>query len=312
MPRGFGRGGRGRGGRNSRNHAAFAAGAPLPSSAPQGAPGSSSTAVADAAVPTEDQVDASLTLQQLRQQEATIMAATRTHEDALGRLQNLYKRVRAKMYRDHKSAVIAEDNAKLQRFQGGCPKPKEVASKEELDAQAKCMQKEAREIDNSDLGLLMRRHLKGPVPPLPAGATCAPFRQVDASQLSARTRGCLARVGDARWTAEGLVDAPPGQTAAGDAPSAAASAASAASAAAATPPPTARAIGWGPRRRGACWPTRTSSSLGTRWCGGRCTRSSTCSRGPRRTGSSPTSPTSSSPTATPPPSTDRGSGTRTT
>ena len=93
------------------------------------------------------------------------------------------------------------------RFQAGCPKPKEVASKAELDAQAACMQKEAQEVDDSDLGLLMRRHLKAPVPPLPAGQTCAAFRQVDLSQLSEKTRTCLAHVGDAKWTAEGLVDA---------------------------------------------------------------------------------------------------------
>ena len=81
-----------------------------------------------------------------------------------------------------------------------------MASKEELDAQAQCMQREAQEVDDSDLGLLMRRHLKAPILPLAAGATCAPFRQIDPSQLSPKVRNCLGGVGDARWTAEGLVD----------------------------------------------------------------------------------------------------------
>jgi hypothetical protein len=164
-----------------------------------------------AQVPSEEAIDASLTLPELRNHEAAILTATRAGEDALARLQTLYKKVRAKMYRDHKLAVIAEDNAKLQQFQGGCPKPKEasLASKEELDRQADCLQKESSMIDNSDIGLQMRRHLQLPVAPLPAGAVCAPFRQVDMSQLSLRTRTCLGRAGDARWTAEGLVDAPP-------------------------------------------------------------------------------------------------------
>ena len=121
------------------------------------------------------------------------------------------------MYRDHKSAVIAEDNQKLSQFQGGCPKPKEVQTKEELEAQMACMQKDERQVDDSDLGLLMRRHLKAPVAPLRPGAACAPFRQVDLSQINARTRGCLARVGDAKWTAEGLVDAAPSNASAASA-----------------------------------------------------------------------------------------------
>ena len=36
----------------------------------------------------------------------------------------------------------------------------------ELDAQAQCMQREAKEVDDSDLGLLMRRHLKALLAPL--------------------------------------------------------------------------------------------------------------------------------------------------
>lgn len=183
-----GRGGRGRGG---------------PSSAVASPSGS------DAQVPSEEAIDGTTTLAGLRLHEHAIMAATRSHEDLLAKLQTLYKRVRAKMYRDHKLAVIAEDNAKLQRFQGGCPKPKEVkgATKAQLDEQARCMQREAAEVDDSDLGLLMRRHLQAPVAPLPAGLTCASFRQIDSSQLSQRVRACLEHVGDARWTAEGLADA---------------------------------------------------------------------------------------------------------
>ena len=163
--------------------------------------------VASDSVPTEEAVDAAKTLPDLRAQEGAIMKATRRHEEVLGKLQTLYKRVRAKMYRDHKQAVIKEDNSALQQFQAGCPKPKEIASKEELDAQAQCMQREAREVDDSDLGLLMRRHLKAPIAPLPAGASCAAFRQIDLTQLSQKARTCLASVGDAKWTAEGLVNA---------------------------------------------------------------------------------------------------------
>ena len=52
----------------------------------------------------------------------------------------------------------------------------------------------------------MRRHLKEPIAPLPAGATCSAFRQVDLSQVNNKARSCLAHVGDAKWTVEGLVD----------------------------------------------------------------------------------------------------------
>ena len=92
-----------------------------------------------ATVPSDDEVDAAPTLRDLRAQEGAIMRATREHEDALNKLQTLYKRVRAKMYRDHKSAVIAEDNSALMRFQAGCPKPKEVASKAEQAAGHCCL-----------------------------------------------------------------------------------------------------------------------------------------------------------------------------
>ena len=146
-------------------------------------------------------MDASTTLPELRKHEGTIMRATRIHEEALNKLQTLYKRVRAKMYRDHKQAVIREDNRLCSGF-GGC-QSQGGGEQRGLDAQAACMQREAREVDDSDLGLLMRRHLKAPVAPLPAGVTCAAFRQIDLSQLNARARQCLSSVGDARWTAEG-------------------------------------------------------------------------------------------------------------
>ena len=200
-----GRGGRGRG-RGPMNWAAGQAG-----TAPSGSEAIHAKFQEMLHVPAEEAIDASLTLKDLRSHEGTILSATRLHEDALVKLQNLYKKVRAKMYRDHKTEVIAEDNSKLQQFQAGCPKPKELGthpSKEELDRQAQCLQREASEQDDSDLGLLMRRHLKVPIPPQPTGATCAPFRQVDFSQLSPKTKACLGKVGDARWTSEGLIDAP--------------------------------------------------------------------------------------------------------
>ena len=229
-------------------------------------------------MPTDDEIDASTTLAALRTHENKILASTRSHEDALARLQTLYKHVRAKMYRDHKLAVIAEDNAKLQRFQGGCSKPREAvgATKEQLDAQAACLQREAREIDDSDLGLLMRRHLKPPVAPLPPGTSCTAFRQVDLSQVSSRVRGCLSRVGDARWTAEGLVDAPPtaldSSTAAAD-PMAAGGGAASGDAAA-----RAGVTGWGRRRRGACSVARTCILRQPVVRRPTCTRCLTCSR----------------------------------
>ena len=82
-------------------------------------------------MPNDDEIDGSTTLAQLRTHEAAIMAASRAHEDALKALTTRYQRVRAKMYRDHKKAVIAEDNAKLGRFQRGCAKLKPRPTKEE-------------------------------------------------------------------------------------------------------------------------------------------------------------------------------------
>ena len=116
----------------------------------------SSTTVGESAVvatPSNDVIDAALTLPTLRSYEGAILKATRQLEDILATLQSKYKRVRAKMYREHKHAVIAEDNSALERFQRGCPKPKEVwqASKRELDKQAHCLQAQANEVDDSDL-----------------------------------------------------------------------------------------------------------------------------------------------------------------
>ncbi len=200
--RGRGRGGHSRG--RARGVAGWAA-----SLAGGGGGGNGSTVgapAAPAAVPDDEEISAALTLEQLRTYEAAILASTREHEEKLASLQERYKRVRAKMYRDHKKEVIAQDNSALQRFQAGCPKPKVGATKAELSAQADCLQREAQEVDDSDLGMLMRRHLTAPVAP-PPGA-CEPFRQLELRQVSARARSCLARVGDARWTAEGLADAP--------------------------------------------------------------------------------------------------------
>ena len=61
------------------------------------------------------------------------------HEEALTRLRARYQRVRRKMYSSaaFKREVMREDNSKLTRFQSGCPKPKEGASKAELDEQAR-------------------------------------------------------------------------------------------------------------------------------------------------------------------------------
>ena len=159
---------------------------------------------APAVVPNDDEIDGSTTLAQLRTHEAAIMAASRAHEDALKALTTRYQRVRAKMYRDHKKAVIAEDNAKLGRFQRGCAKLKPRPTKEELDAQAKCLQKEALEVDESDLGRLLRRHLWAQPPP-PAGK-CEAFRGLELDQLRPAVQSCLRTLGEAKWTQDGLVD----------------------------------------------------------------------------------------------------------
>lgn len=115
--------------------------------APTAGQHSAAAAVAPAKeVPSDEKIDNATALDTLRSFEGAILAATRSHEESLAALREQYVRVRAKMYRDHKQAVIEQDNSALRRFQGGCPKPKEVgnlrggATKEDLDRQAKCLQ----------------------------------------------------------------------------------------------------------------------------------------------------------------------------
>ena len=81
-------------------------------------------------VPNDDEIDGSTThLAQLRTHEAAIMAASRAHEGRAQGADDAYQRAREA--RDHKKAVIAEDNAKLGRFQRGCAKLKPRPTKEE-------------------------------------------------------------------------------------------------------------------------------------------------------------------------------------
>ena len=216
--RGRGRGGRGRGGRGGRgrrNQGGDAAAGLWDASsvavAAAGHAGASSPAFNESVggtPPSDEHIDAALTLPQLRTFESVILKAKSSLEESLEALMLKYKRVRAKMYRDHKHAVIAEDNSALQRFQAGCPKPKEVwqQSKAELDKQAHCLQQQANTVDDSDLGRLMRKHLFAAPEPLPP-SKCTAFRQIDLDQLRPADRACLMSVGDARWTADGLVDA---------------------------------------------------------------------------------------------------------
>ena len=102
-------------------------------------------------MPSEEQVDGATTLEQLRVQEAAILETRRRHEEVLARLQVRYQKVRQKMYREHKSAVIRSDNAKLARFQGGCAKPKKLAglTKAQADEQARCLQTERSTADRA-------------------------------------------------------------------------------------------------------------------------------------------------------------------
>ena len=160
------------------------------------------------ALPSEEQVDSATPLEQLRSQEAAILEKRRRHEEALARLQARYQKVRQKMYRDHKKAVISSDNAKLTRFQGGCAKPKKLAglTKAEADEQARCLQTEGNTVDDSDLGRMMRQHLWQQPAPLPTGQ-CHSFRSIATAQLKLAQQECLLKVGDAKWSVEGLVDA---------------------------------------------------------------------------------------------------------
>lgn len=163
-----------------------------------------SLALPNASLPiSEAAIDAATTLATLRTYEESILQATRRHEDALARLQGRYRSVRAKMYREHKRSVIAEDNARLSQFQGGCSKlPPGKPTKSELDANAKCLQAESGALDDSELGRLMRAHLWAQPT---AASRCEPFGQVAPSQLSPVATACARTVGAARWTASGLV-----------------------------------------------------------------------------------------------------------
>jgi len=159
------------------------------------------------ALPSEEQVNEATTLEQLQEQEAAILETRQRHEEALAQLQARYQKVRQKMYRDHKKAVIEKDNAKLARFQGGCAKPTKLAglSKAEADEQARCLQTERNTVDESDLGRMMRQHLWQQPAPLPADQ-CQSFRSIATAHLKPDRQECLLKVGDAKWTVEGLVD----------------------------------------------------------------------------------------------------------
>ena len=162
------------------------------------------------ALPSEEQVDSAKTLEQLRAQESAILETQKRHEEALARLQARYQKVRRKMYRDHKKDVISSDNAELAKYQSGCAKPTRLSglTKKEADDQARCLQAERDTVDESDLGQLMRRHLWKQPEPLPA-EQCHAFRSVEKEQLKPAQQECLGKVGNAKWTAEGLVDADP-------------------------------------------------------------------------------------------------------
>lgn len=158
-------------------------------------------------MPSEEQVDGATTLEQLRAQEAAILETQRRHEEALARLQARYQKVRKKMYTNHKKEVISQDNARLAKFQGGCAKPKRLSglSKAEADEQARCLQTERNTVDESDLGVMMRRHLWQQPAPLPSGQ-CHSFRSIAPAELKPAQRECLLTVGDAKWGIDGLVD----------------------------------------------------------------------------------------------------------
>lgn len=208
MPHGEAARAKGRGRRARRSRGVKGAGAFSGAPSLAGAAEVESLPLNQSAVPSEEEIDAALTLKQLRAYEKAILWAKGDLEESLEDVMLKYRRVRAKMYRDHKLAVIAEDNSALKRFQAGCPKPKEVwqSSKAELDKQAACLQQQSQEIDESDLGLLMRKHLFEEPVKIPS-AECVAFRQIGLDQLRPAERACLSAVGDARWTADGLVDA---------------------------------------------------------------------------------------------------------
>lgn len=61
-------------------------------------------------------------------------------------------------------------------------------------------------MDESDLGRMMRQHLWQQPAPLPAGQ-CHSFRSIATAELKPAQKECLLKVGDAKWSVEGLVDA---------------------------------------------------------------------------------------------------------
>ena len=60
-------------------------------------------------------------------------------------------------------------------------------------------------MDESDLGRMMRQHLWQQPAPLPAGQ-CHSFRSIATAELKPAQKECLLKVGDAKWSIEGLVD----------------------------------------------------------------------------------------------------------
>jgi len=154
---------------------------------------------------TEEAIYAEATLGGLRSHEATILATMKQHEDALARLRNKYTRVRSNLYGRFKSSQLEHDNAKLTRFQAGCPQLTKKPTKEEAEAQSRCLQAESQTVDDSVLGRLMESHLHTPPVKPPH---CAAFRQVGLAELSQAERACVLAVGDARWGDSGLEDVP--------------------------------------------------------------------------------------------------------
>jgi len=154
--------------------------------------------------PSDTTIESEVSLAGLRGHEASLLSAMQRHEHALRRLRSRYSRVRQRLYDHFKQEQIQHDNAELGRFQAGCPKLTGRPTKQQIAEQALCLQDEAKTVDDSALGLLMQHHLlTQPVAP----AKCAPFRQLDLSQLTPAERACMAVVGDATWGgAEGLED----------------------------------------------------------------------------------------------------------
>ena len=60
-------------------------------------------------------------------------------------------------------------------------------------------------MDESDLGRMMRQHLWQQPAPLPT-SQCHSFRSIATAELKPAQKECLLKVGDAKWSIEGLVD----------------------------------------------------------------------------------------------------------